>query len=57
MFAIPGRLYNMHLLKSVFLVPVIFFKMMLLMFRLKGANKTFIHTPHGQIHQPDPKNV
>jgi cellulose synthase/poly-beta-1,6-N-acetylglucosamine synthase-like glycosyltransferase len=56
MFAIPGRQYNMHLVKSVFLVPVIFFKMMLLIFRLKGANKTFIHTPHGQTHA-DVKNV
>jgi cellulose synthase/poly-beta-1,6-N-acetylglucosamine synthase-like glycosyltransferase len=48
MFAIPGRQYNRNLLKSVLLVPVIFFKMIVLMLRLKGANKTFIHTPHGQ---------
>lgn len=49
MFAIPAKLYNLNLLKSVFMVPRIFFKMIMLMFRLKNANKTFIHTPHGHI--------
>jgi hypothetical protein len=48
MFAIPGRQYNKNLLRSVLLVPVIFFRMIMLMLRLKGANKSFIHTPHGQ---------
>lgn len=50
MFAIPGRLYNIKLLKSILFVPVVFFRMALLMFRLKGANKSFIHTPHGHVH-------
>ena len=49
MFAIPRRLYNRKLLKSVFLLPKLFAKMFLLLFKLKGANKTFIHTPHGRI--------
>lgn len=48
-FAIPRRLYNMDLLKSVLLVPKIFVKMLLLLFKLKGANKSFIHTPHGAV--------
>jgi cellulose synthase/poly-beta-1,6-N-acetylglucosamine synthase-like glycosyltransferase len=48
-FAIPRRLYNLKLLKSVLLVPGIFFKMLMLLFKLKGANKTFIHTPHGPV--------
>jgi cellulose synthase/poly-beta-1,6-N-acetylglucosamine synthase-like glycosyltransferase len=48
-FAIPRRLYNVKLLKSVLLIPGIFFKMLLLLFKLKGANKTFIHTPHGHV--------
>jgi cellulose synthase/poly-beta-1,6-N-acetylglucosamine synthase-like glycosyltransferase len=46
-FAIPSKFYSMKVLKSVMLVPGIFVKMFLLLFKLKGANKTFIHTPHG----------
>jgi cellulose synthase/poly-beta-1,6-N-acetylglucosamine synthase-like glycosyltransferase len=48
-FAIPLRLYNVKLLKSVLLIPRLFIRMLLLLFKLKGANKTFIHTPHGPI--------
>jgi cellulose synthase/poly-beta-1,6-N-acetylglucosamine synthase-like glycosyltransferase len=48
-FAIPRRFYNIKLLKSVWLIPRLFFKMFLLLFKLKGANNTFIHTPHGQM--------
>lgn len=57
LFAIPRKLYSLNLLKSVMLVPVIFFKMVKLLFRLKGANKTFIHTPHGQLGHSDSKIV
>lgn len=45
--AISREYLNFRLLKSIFLLPGIFFKMLLLMFKLKGANKKFIHTPHG----------
>lgn len=45
--AIPREYYNRHFLKSLFMLPGIFFKMFLLLFKLKGANKKFIHTPHG----------
>ncbi len=48
-FAVPRRFYNIKLLKSILLIPRLFFKMFLLLFKLKGANKTFIHTPHGRI--------
>lgn len=48
-FAIPRRFYNRRLLESVVLVPRLFVKMFLLLFKLKGANKSFIHTPHGRI--------
>jgi cellulose synthase/poly-beta-1,6-N-acetylglucosamine synthase-like glycosyltransferase len=48
-FAIPRRFYNRNLLRSILLVPGLFFKMFLLLFKLRGANKTFIHTPHGRI--------
>jgi len=48
-FAIPRRFYNRKLLMSVILVPRLFIKMFLLLFKLRGANKSFIHTPHGRI--------
>jgi cellulose synthase/poly-beta-1,6-N-acetylglucosamine synthase-like glycosyltransferase len=48
-FAVPLRFYNMKLLKSILLIPRLFVKMFLLLFKLKGANKTFIHTPHSRI--------
>jgi cellulose synthase/poly-beta-1,6-N-acetylglucosamine synthase-like glycosyltransferase len=48
-FAIPRRFYNRKLLKSILLIPRLFFKMFLLLFKLKGANKSFIHTPHGRV--------
>lgn len=48
-FAVPRRFYNIKLLKSIRLIPQLFFKMFLLLFKLKEANKTFIHTPHGRI--------
>jgi cellulose synthase/poly-beta-1,6-N-acetylglucosamine synthase-like glycosyltransferase len=45
--AVPRKFYSLKVLKSIVLVPGIFLKMLLLLFKLKGANKTFIHTPHG----------
>jgi len=48
-FAIPRRFYNVKLLKSIVLLPRLFIKMFLLLFKLRGANKTFIHTPHGRV--------
>ena len=45
--AIPLRFYNWQMLKSIVLLPKIFVKMFNLLFALKGANKSFIHTPHG----------
>lgn len=48
-FAIPRRFYNRKLLRSIILLPRLFVKMFLLLFKLKGANKSFIHTPHGRV--------
>ena len=45
--AISKEYLNFRLIKSIILLPGIFLKMLLLMFKLKGANKKFIHTPHG----------
>jgi cellulose synthase/poly-beta-1,6-N-acetylglucosamine synthase-like glycosyltransferase len=55
-FAIPSKFYSIRLLKSVLLVPAIFLRMLMLLFKLKDANKTFIHTPHGQM-ETQPSNV
>ncbi len=44
--AIPAAYFNGKLLSAALKVPMIFFTMLLLLFKLKGANKKFIHTPH-----------
>jgi cellulose synthase/poly-beta-1,6-N-acetylglucosamine synthase-like glycosyltransferase len=53
--AIPLKMYNWELARSVFLLPRVFIKMLKLLFRLKGANKEFIHTPHGVSHTSIPE--
>jgi cellulose synthase/poly-beta-1,6-N-acetylglucosamine synthase-like glycosyltransferase len=45
--SIPREFYTRQLLVSIASLPGIFFNMFLLLFKLKGANKKFIHTPHG----------
>lgn len=44
--AVPGHFFNGKLLGAVLKIPLIFFTMLALLFKLKGANKKFIHTPH-----------
>ncbi|OJW18056.1 glycosyltransferase family 2 protein [Mucilaginibacter sp. 44-25] len=44
--AIPSSFFNSKLLGAVMRIPLIFFTMFALLFKLKGANKKFIHTPH-----------
>lgn len=46
MLAVPGRFYNRKLWNAMWRVPAVFLKMVALLFRLKGAGKTFVHTPH-----------
>lgn len=46
-FTLPREYYSWQFVKALLSLPFIFFKMFLLLFRLKGANKKFIHTPHG----------
>lgn len=45
--AIPRGLYNRKLLNAVLSLPHVFMLTFLAMFKLKGANKKFIHTEHG----------
>lgn len=45
--ALPKSFYNSKTLKAMLSLPAAFFRMLLLLFKLKGANKKFIHTSHG----------
>lgn len=45
--AIPRALYTWHLVKAMMELPLTFGAMFLTLFRLKGANRSFIHTEHG----------
>ena len=51
-FSIPKNYYNQKTLKAVLTLPKAFFLMFLSLFKLKGANKKFIHTQHGTINTP-----
>lgn len=45
--AIPGYLLNKRLLSALLQVPSLAWMMLATLFKLKGANKKFIHTEHG----------
>ena len=47
LISIPKELFNKKLLVALFELPYSFLLMCLNLFRLKGANKKFIHTKHG----------
>lgn len=47
--AIPRVFYNKNTLKALLTLPKAFTLMFLLLFKLKGANKKYIHTEHGTI--------
>lgn len=57
LLAIPKEFYSIKLVKAVFQLPVIFVRMVGLLFKLKGANKKFIHTPHGFNHNSPMKKI
>jgi cellulose synthase/poly-beta-1,6-N-acetylglucosamine synthase-like glycosyltransferase len=44
--AIPSWLYNKKLGQAFLQIPAMFIKIFLAVFKLKSANKTYIHTPH-----------
>ena len=46
-FAIPSHFYNRKTFRALLELPKAFFLMLFSLFRLKGANKKFIHTEHG----------
>lgn len=45
--SIPSKFYNTETLKALLTLPKAFFSMFMSLFKLKGANKKFIHTKHG----------
>ncbi|MCF6239871.1 MAG: glycosyltransferase family 2 protein [Bacteroidales bacterium] len=47
LLATPIKYYNLNTLKAVLTLPKVFFIMFLVLFKLKNANKKFIHTIHG----------
>jgi cellulose synthase/poly-beta-1,6-N-acetylglucosamine synthase-like glycosyltransferase len=53
LLAIPRRLYNRQLLHACANIPSSFLSMALLLVKLNGANKSFIHTTHGQFNTKD----
>lgn len=48
--AIPKKFYNLETLKAILTLPKAFGVMLLSLFKLKGANKKFIHTQHGAVN-------
>lgn len=48
-FSIPKKFYKASTLSAILSLPKAFLLMFLMLFKLKGANKKFIHTEHGTI--------
>ena len=49
LLAIPKKFYNAFTLLAVLKLPQAFLSMLFSLFKLKGANRKFIHTQHGTI--------
>lgn len=47
LISVPRRYFNRHTLLALLTLPKAFVIMLLSLFRLRGANKSFIHTTHG----------
>lgn len=47
LFSIPAKFYNKKTIVAIFTLPKAFLLMFGSLFKLKGANKKFIHTEHG----------
>jgi len=48
MLAVPRKFVNKRLLAALFKLPAGIFSFFKVLLKSKGANKTFIHTPHGE---------
>jgi len=47
LLALPKSFYNLNTFRALASIPSAFLRMFALLFKLKGANKKFIHTVHG----------
>lgn len=47
--SVPAYFFQTKYLKKLALLPYAFILMMLAMLKIKGANKKFYHTPHGEV--------
>ncbi|MBX2916033.1 MAG: glycosyltransferase [Cyclobacteriaceae bacterium] len=45
LLSVPKHFYSLKIVRAAFYVPSVFFNMLLVFLKLKGANKKFIHTP------------
>jgi cellulose synthase/poly-beta-1,6-N-acetylglucosamine synthase-like glycosyltransferase len=53
-FSVPRSFYNLNTLGALVCLPKGMFMMLLSLLRIKGANKTFIHTQHtSRLKEPD----
>lgn len=48
LLAVPSGFFNQKLFSALMKLPAGIFSTFKILFRLKGANKSFIHTPHGE---------
>ena len=48
LFSIPGEFYNAKTLRALIYLPVGILNVLLSLLKIRGANKKFIHTPHGE---------
>jgi len=53
--AVPKKYYNLKTLYAIGYIPQGAFLMFKTFFSLKGANKSFIHTPHGAVEEQQTK--
>lgn len=51
-FSIPGSFYNKNTLKALGSLPKGMLLMLVSLLKIRGANKTFIHTKHSAVKQP-----
>tara|TARA_B100000809_G_C15134808_1_gene530098 strand:+ start:2069 stop:3256 length:1188 start_codon:yes stop_codon:yes gene_type:complete len=47
--SIPGKFYSLQMINAFMQLPKAFFGIFIALFKMGGANKTFIHTPHTNV--------
>ncbi len=52
LLAMPGWAFSRKTLMALSKLPVVIWGFIKILFTMKGSNKTFIHTKHGEDHQP-----